>query len=177
LGITLECIAPAKPQQNGRLERFHRTLKLEVSPEASLRPQQRAFDVFRGVYNVERPHSALDMAPPWTIYRRSRQRYPRPLLRTEASFGHLERVDRRGLLRWRRNQVLIGEAFAGEQVSLWPGDGAVWDVHFGAVLIGRLDDRTKRGFVPTRRAKGSMQLAFLVDEGWSPLDESSKRRK
>jgi transposase InsO family protein len=54
LGITLECIAPAKPQQNGRLERFHRTLKRFVDPVDDLSAQQRAFDRFRGHFDSGR---------------------------------------------------------------------------------------------------------------------------
>jgi putative transposase len=68
MGVTLECIAPAKPQQNGRLERFHRTLKLELAIDKSLANQQRALDEFRRIYNFERPHSALGSRPPWTAY-------------------------------------------------------------------------------------------------------------
>jgi len=61
LGIRHERIAPGKPQQNGRLERFHLTLKQRTAtpPEASLRRQQRTFDRFRKEYNEDRPHEAL----------------------------------------------------------------------------------------------------------------------
>jgi hypothetical protein len=160
LGITLECIAPGKPQQNGRLERFHRTLKLEVAPAASLRPQQKAFDENRGVYNFERPHSALGLVPPWTVYRRSRNKYPRQLLKSEGLLDHTEQVDRRGFIRWRKLRVFIGEAFKYETVSLWPKEGSAWEVYFGAVLLGSIDDRAPTIFVPTRRDKGSMRLSF-----------------
>ena len=70
LGITPERIAPGHPEQNGRLERFHRTLK-EAStspPAATLADQQRAFDAFRRVYNEERPHEALGQRPPVSRY-------------------------------------------------------------------------------------------------------------
>lgn len=68
LGIVLECIAPAAPQQNGRLERFHRTLKRETDVAADLRAQPRVFDGFRGRYNFERPHAALALATPCRLY-------------------------------------------------------------------------------------------------------------
>ncbi|TGM95971.1 transposase, partial [Leptospira mayottensis] len=60
LGIRPERIQPGKPQQNGRHERMHRTLKQETALPArsSLKEQQEAFDRFRSEYNLERPHEA-----------------------------------------------------------------------------------------------------------------------
>src|SRR4051812_13240358 len=73
----------SEPQDNGRLERFHRTLKLETAspPRAHPMAQQRAFDRFRREYNDERPHEALGMRRPASLYRPSARRYPRPLER------------------------------------------------------------------------------------------------
>jgi putative transposase len=170
LGLVLECIAPAKPQQNGRLERLHRTFKLEVEPAANLLHQRRACDEFRRIYNFERPHSALGMVPPWTVYRRSERQYPRPLQQTVGTLEHQERIDRRGFLRWRRARIFIGEAFAGELVSLWPITGTRWEVNFGSILLGHFDDEGARSFVPTRRGKGSMRLAFENMHRWEPIE-------
>lgn len=66
LGIVPERIVPGHPEQNGRLERFHRTLKAETAtpPAATLRAQQRSFNAFRTEYNRDRPHEALDQRPP-----------------------------------------------------------------------------------------------------------------
>ena len=89
LGIRIEIIAPGKPQQNGRLERFHRTLQAETAepPEKNATAQQRRFDPWRREYNHERPHEALEMKAPATVYGRfqaqlpstARQGDPRPL--------------------------------------------------------------------------------------------------
>jgi transposase InsO family protein len=70
LGIRPELIEPASPQQNGRHERMHRTLKAEATrpPAASLRAQQRRFNAFRTEFNTERPHEALGGAPPASVY-------------------------------------------------------------------------------------------------------------
>ncbi len=162
LGIALECIAPAAPQQNGRLERFHRTLKREVEPASDHLEQQRRFDSYRGVYNFERPHAALELATPATVYRRSPRRYPRSLLTSEASL-HRERADRRGTIAWHRHRVFIGEAFAYEHLDLWPSEGERWEVHFGRISIGFLDVAPPR-FVPRRRGKGPMRLSYKGDE-------------
>jgi transposase InsO family protein len=81
LGIGLERIEPAKPQQNGRHERMHRTLKEATTspPKANLRAQQRAFDEFRREYNEERPHDALGQQPPAAVYRPSAREHPERL--------------------------------------------------------------------------------------------------
>jgi len=73
LGILLERIEPGKPQQNGRHERMHRTLKQATAlpPRSSLADQQKAFDEFREEYNLERPHEAIKNKPPSKLYRRS----------------------------------------------------------------------------------------------------------
>jgi transposase InsO family protein len=84
LGIVPERIEPGKPQQNGRHERMHRTLKQETAslPRASRRAQQRAFDLFRRRYHEERPHEALGQRPPAAFYEPSARPYrenpPRP---------------------------------------------------------------------------------------------------
>ena len=159
LGIELECIAPASPQQNGRLERFHRTLKREVEIAPAVVEQQRLFDTYRRQYNAERPHAALALATPASVYRRAVRRYPRPLL-TSARGLHAERIDRGGAIRWNRRRLFIGESFAFEYVDLWPAEGDRWDVYFGAILIGAIH-ATQHHFVPLRRTKGPMRLSYL----------------
>ena len=77
LGITPERSAPGRLEQNGRLERFHRTLKRPRQPFATtLTEQQRAFDAFRRVYNEERPHETLGQRLP-ASHRRSPTRQSR----------------------------------------------------------------------------------------------------
>ena len=81
LGILPERIAPGKPQQNGRHERMHGTLKPETAnpPAANLQAQQRRFDRFRAEFNHERPHEALGQTPPAQHYRPSPRSYPERL--------------------------------------------------------------------------------------------------
>ena len=162
LGITLECIAPAKPQQNGRLERFHRTFKHEIDIADEVLAQRRLCDEFRRVYNFERPHSALQLATPGSVYRSSRTRYPRMLLRDDGGGVHSERVDHRGRIAWRRQRVFISEAFVGEWLTLWPAEGGRWEIYFGSICLGVLDEsRAPLHFQPTRRPrKSTMRLAY-----------------
>jgi putative transposase len=83
LGIYPEQIERGKPQQNGKHERMHRTLKKEatIPPEKNLPAQQRRFDAFRQEYNTERPHEALSMKTPSSVYVPSARRMPKRSLR------------------------------------------------------------------------------------------------
>jgi len=155
LGIRLERIAPGKPQQNGRQERFHRTLKAETAkpPRANLRAQQRAFDVFRREYNEERPHEALEQKPPATVYARSPRRYPCPLHRFVVDpWNQLLRVDKNGFIRWAKRQIFVSTALAHEDIELrYDGENEEWDVVFGPLVIGRLRETVAGpNLLPTR---------------------------
>ena len=153
LGITPDRIFPGKPQQNGRLERFHRTLaELVREPAEDARSQQRVFDHFRYVYNYERPHEALGLKPPLTAYCRSQRRYPRPL-ESFADPGGAS-VDRRGFIRWDRRRVFISTALVGETVELVPDEDR-WAVSWGSILLGWVDEtRLDRGLIlPVRKRR------------------------
>ena len=81
LGITPERIAPGHPEQYGRHERLHRTLKQDTAqpPSRTPRAQQQAFDRFRRTYNEERPHEALGRATPASWYEPSLRSFPERL--------------------------------------------------------------------------------------------------
>jgi putative transposase len=171
LGIRVEIIAPGRPQQNGRLERFHRTLGEETSspPERDWRAQQRRFDPWRHMYNFERPHEALGQRRPASIYAPSRRAYPRPLLDAPVDpFGHVARIDKRGFIKWRRRNLFVSSALAHEFVQVGPDldadtDGR-WEIRWGPILLGRLDDhRPDRGLVVPRRPRGTVVMS-LTDE-------------
>lgn len=165
LGLRLERIQPGKPQQNGRQERFHRTLKAETAspPAANHAAQQRAFDLFRREYNEERPHESVGMKPPASAYAPSSRRYPRRLLQHQGF--HVERVERDGSIRWgKRGRVFISAALNGEYVNLSPNDNTTWSVHFGKIELGTFDDlHRERGLVAVPRPRTSHCLTY--DEG------------
>lgn len=144
LGIRTELIEPARPQQNGRHERFHRTLKAETArpPAGSLHAQQRAFNRFRFIYNAERPHEALDMDVPAHHYRRSARVFPErlPDFHYPAHF-ELRRVSRDGAIRWNNGLLNISHVLAGEDVALEDVADGIYAVHFGPLVLGRFDER------------------------------------
>jgi len=147
LGIRPELIEPAHPEQNGRHERMHRTLKAATArpPEADLAAQQRRFDAFRVEFNSVRPHEGLHDATPASCYTPS----PRPYARTLASLeypGHFERrlVSRNGGIRWNSRWVNVSHLLAELEIGFEEIDDGLWDVYFGAVWLGRFHEAVGR---------------------------------
>ncbi len=157
LDIRVDRIRPGQPQENGRHERLHRTLQEETAtpPKPTWREQQRAFDLFRHEYNEERPHEALGQKPPASVYTPSSRRYPCPLIHFDpAPLSEVRPVDHHGNIRWARRQVFISTALYGEKVELLPVDGIRWEVRFGFVTLGYLDDdHPARGLIVARRRR------------------------
>lgn len=146
LGIDLERIQPGHPEQNGRHERMHHTLKQECCQPsaANLREQQQAFDAFLQTYNYRRPHQALDLTPPASVYRSSPRQYPDRLEDPEyPPHAHVRRIRSNGEMKWRGNRVFISEALTGEAVGLQETLTG-YDVYFGPVLLGHLDHKQER---------------------------------
>lgn len=147
LGILPELIAPASPQQNGRHERMHRTLKAEATrpPSGTLRAQQVRFNRFRQEYNHDRPHEALDQETPAEHYVPSPRELPRRLPPLEYP-GHFEvrLVSRNSGIRWRKRWVCVTHTLAGEYVGLEEVGDGLWDVYFGPLQLGRMDERRQQ---------------------------------
>lgn len=147
LGITPERIEPGKPEQNGRHERMHLTLKAETArpPRHSLRAQQLAFDRFRQVFNQERPHEALGQQPPATAYEPSPRRMPRHLPEmTYPDHFEVRHANKRGCIKWNGRFVYLGEALSGQSIGLEEIGDAIWLVRFGPVELGRLKEDAPR---------------------------------
>ena len=147
LGIYPELIEPSHPEQNGRHERMHRTLKAEATrpPSANLQAQQRRLNNFRHEYNDERPHEALDQETPASFYRPSSRGLPRKLPPLEYP-GHFEvrLVSRNSGIRWNHHWVCVTHTLAGEYVGLEEVDDGLWEVYFGPLKLGRMDERILR---------------------------------
>ena len=145
LGIAVERIAPGKPQQNGRHERMHRTLKAEAinPPARTLRAQQKALDRFRTEYNQERPHEALDDETPASRYAPSERAYPARLPEAPAypPDWATRSVRKAGQMKWNGRDVLVSSALVGQRVGLEPLDDGLWRVYFLDTALGLFDER------------------------------------
>ena len=147
LGIRLERIAPGAPQQNGRHERLHGTLKAETTrpPAATLAEQQARFDAFRRDYNEARPPEALGQVPPASRYVASPRPYPEHLEEPWYDAEHaVRRVRPNGEIKWGGERIFISEALAGETVGIAETARGDWLVRFAEVELGVIDRRTKK---------------------------------
>lgn len=143
LGIKPERIKPGCPEQNGRHERMHRTLKDCVAnpPKSNMETQQEAFNSFMKEYNEERPHEALGQNPPASVYQSSPRPYPMKLRKVEYDSNVVVRyVTNRGCIKWRGELIFLAEPLRGEYVSLKQVDDHRWEIRFSFYLLGFLDE-------------------------------------
>lgn len=147
LGITHERIEPGHPEQNGRHERMHLTLKRETARPggADMAEQQARFDDFRATFNHVRPHEALGQVPPADRYRPSARTLPTGQIALDYSHCDLQRmVKKTGSIRVGRHEIYVGLALAHQMVGLTETDDDVWVVEFAGHDLGYFevgDDR------------------------------------
>jgi len=143
LGIRHERIEPGCPEQNGRHERMHQTLKQETAapPAPNLRRQQESFLRFQNEYNQQRPHEALGYQTPASVYVASQRGYPARVPEPEyPPSGYLCRVHPSGQLEWRNRAVFISKVMGGERVALVSVEEGLREVYYGPLLLGWLDE-------------------------------------
>lgn len=175
LGIRPERIQPGRPDQNGRHERMHGTLKVETAkpPRSSFDAQQRAFDRFQLEYNEERPHEALGQQVPAYFYRRSPRRFHAYLKHMEYP-AHFETrlAYPNGVISFGETQWYVSICVAGQRVGLEPIDGGSYRVYFGCVPLGLLDPRR----FEERRYRQFGRLITLNENAHGPRSRRPYRR-
>jgi putative transposase len=148
LDVLPERIEPGKPQQNGRHERMHRTLKAHTAapPKGSLSAQQRAFNAFRREYNQERPHRSLGAGQrPADLYRPSRRSFPERLAEVHYPDDYaVRKVRQEGHMKWCGHEVFVSKALADQVVGLKPLEHDRWELYFARMPLGILDARTHK---------------------------------
>jgi len=153
LGIKVEYIRPGQPQDNGRHERMHRTLKMETTkpPAYSAASQQKRFDGWVKEFNQERPHEALGQKVPQSLYRPSKGLYGvEPAWVYEKQWA-VRRVRSNGEIRWQGRLRFIGEAFCGARVGLMEVTKSRHQVYLRDWLLGDLHGDQPGGISPTVR--------------------------
>jgi putative transposase len=146
LGLIIERIKPGNPQQNGRHERMHRTLKKEATRPAAknLLQQQGKFDAFMECYNNERPHQALNMKYPTELYKPSPRPYKGLL---EVHYPFHDRtiiVTGCGRICIGKRKINLSQAFAGQTVGVREVDEKIWLVSFMDYDLGFFDHQSGR---------------------------------
>jgi transposase InsO family protein len=145
LGIGHDRIAPSRPDQNGSHERMHRTLKAETlwPPAADAQAQQERFDGFRREFDFERPHQAIGMKTPGSLYVRSAREMP-TRLQEPVYPGHcvIYQVRGNGMLHFKNRTLFLSELLIGQRIGLEEIADGVWSIYFYNLLLARLDERT-----------------------------------
>jgi hypothetical protein len=143
-GISLTHGRPYHPQTQGKEERFHRTLGLEVLASkpvwTDISELQEAFEVWRPVYNLKRPHEAAGHEPPVSRYQPSSRSYSPVLPRIEYRDGdEVRKVQSTGIVYFRGRELRMSKGLRGEPVALRASADGVWDVYYCHQRIGLID--------------------------------------
>jgi transposase InsO family protein len=165
LGIVPERSRVASPQDNGRHERMHLTLKQATlqPPERTARLQQQAFDRFQQDFNHERPHEALADQTPASCYCGSLRSMPRRI--PELEYGDdviVRRISQQGSLRMKGERTFISEIFAYQWLGLRALDERIFQVFFGPVALGFLDTHSHE-FQRALSLAARRRLALISD--------------
>jgi putative transposase len=146
LGIQIERIKPGHPEQNGRHERMHLTLKTEATKPAApnFLQQQARFDAFLARFNHERPHQALGMRVPGELYSPSTRPYRGLPDLTYPFHDWTAVITHCGRLCFDRRKVNVSQVFAGQQVGVRQVTDRIWLVSFMDYDLGYFDDETCR---------------------------------
>lgn len=178
LGIEIERITPGHPEQNGRHERMHLTLKQEATkpPGENFLQQQEKFDRFIEEYNAVRPHQALDMKCPQEIYRPSERKY---VGLPEVDYPHHDltvNVTACGRICIRGSKINFSTVFAGQAVGIKETEDRIWLVSFMDYDLGYFDEDSKKfeplenPFAPKTNPPLGASIEVQNREGSNPVD-------
>ncbi len=146
LGIQIERIKPGNPQQNGRHERMHLTLKKEATKPAAFNflQQQERFDGFVQVYNHQRPHQALNGQYPGELYTPSPKPYCVPDELEYPFHDRTVRVTQCGRICIGHRKINFSTVFAGQTVGIREVADQIWLVSFMQYDLGFFDEQENR---------------------------------
>jgi putative transposase len=142
LGIHQERIHPGHPEENGRHERMHRSLKAEALPviQPNMRQQQRVFDQWRSDFNDIRPHEGLNDRKPAQVYTHSERAFSEAAQVVTYPSDHTIRMVRQnGSIKWHSKLIFVGHALVGEPLGLEQIEEQRYNVYFADLKVGIMD--------------------------------------
>ncbi len=141
-GVIPEWINPGCPEENGRHERFHRSLKYAIAnpPAETFIEQISRMKVFVDEYNFERPHEALEMQVPGSYYEPSSRVWDGVLHPPEYNSQEMliRKVCPNGCIHVKQNSIYLGSVISGEYVGLKPIDEDCYRIFYGPIFLGTL---------------------------------------
>ena len=149
LGIIHERSRPGHPEDNGRHERMHKTLKASaINPaKENMLEQQLAFKSFQETFNYDRPHEAIDNQRPGWLYQPSAKKFPYYLedVIYPGSF-ETRRVRLNGTIKWGGREVYVSQALANEVIGLYPSNDQEFEVYFSTKKFALFDEEKRKMF-------------------------------
>jgi putative transposase len=146
LSIVPERIRAGHPEENGRHERMHLTLKKETAnpPKWNQCQQQKCFDAFQTIFNEERPHEGIDFNRPAWLYSASKKSFPKkiPSIEYDSNFTNIRRIRTNGTMKWRCKEVFITETLVGESIAMMPHSDSEWILYFSFLPLGIFNEKT-----------------------------------
>jgi len=156
LGIAVEFVRPAHPEDNGAHEQMHRVFRADIAapPAPSVAAQKRRIRAWIGCYNHERPHEALGQRVPAQMYWPSTRPMPEqsPKVKYPCAW-ETRRVRNRGHIKWQGRERFVGRAFVGQLVGLNKVAKGIHEVYLDHHLIGLLYERDLAGMRPASIAR------------------------
>src|SRR3989338_849517 len=147
LGIIPERIGKGCPQENGRHERMHRTLKSDAldAVARNLKEQQKLFDIFRHDFNNDRPHESLNDQPPIDYYKKSNRSYVEHPHPPEYGYDYTVRhVRQNGEIKFTGRMFYLTELLAGQPVGLKEIADGLWQIQYSFYVLGSVDLRKNK---------------------------------
>lgn len=157
-GVIPEWISPGHPEENGRHERFHLTLKQDAATPSkdTLALQIQAMNQFQNEYNFERPHEALNMKTPGSCYQPSLRSWDGVLRPPEYDTKEVDvrKVCQSGCIWLHQQEHYIGQTLTGEYVALKSTENGELDLYYGPVYLGKLSENgLKKPQIKKRRQR------------------------
>jgi putative transposase len=146
LGIVPERIRKGHPEENGRHERMHLTLKKETAspPKQNQTRQQQCFDKFKKEFNEQRPHEGIEFNRPIWLYNNSSRQYPSkiPDIEYDSSYEKTRRIRTNGTMKWSGKEIFISETLAGETIAMKPYSETEWILNFSFMPLAIFNEKT-----------------------------------
>ena len=140
---------PGRPEQNGSHERMHKDLKRDTTrpPGQDLGNQQVKFETFVTEYNHERPHEALDLETPASVYHRSSREFPKKEPTVEYPLHYeVRRVSGQGAIKWRGKALFLSHTLKSYNVGFEEVDDGIWNLMFGEFFLAKFSEEDRRVF-------------------------------
>jgi transposase InsO family protein len=146
LGIVPERIRKGHPEENGRHERMHLTLKKETAspPKENHAQQQLRFNEFKNEFNEQRPHEGINFDRPAWLYQHSTRKYPSKFhpVEYDSTFENTRKIRTNGTMKWRGKEIFISEALVGETIGFKPYSETEWLLHFSFMPLAIFNEKS-----------------------------------